>query len=204
MKGQTAGRSEGLSAGARQRGGIARMVGRRERRREGEKTLRPSPRRAPAFTRRDGLAANAGFAAGVPLSRGQCGTGGCPTGRGRLRPLCGASRASPRLSPRSLPRPGKRLHFPALPSSERALRGSLAGSRHLLPSQGARRGGARQPRPRSPPSPPLPPCRRGAGGARRRKPERHTAAAERGGGQRHAGCRLPPLPGALRPPRCPR
>lgn len=211
MKGQTAGRREGLAAGARQRGGIARTVGRREKGgREGKRSGRPPGGRPPS-PGGTGWQRTRVLPRGFPSPGGSAVPGAAPRGGGG----CGRSAALPGLPlgsrPAPFPRPGKRLHFPALPSSERALRGSLAGSRHLLPSQGARRGGARQPRPRSPPSPPPPFPRAGAepaahGGGSRGGTRRRRLSGAAGSAMRAAACllslalcALPAAPGEPRP-----
>lgn len=137
---------------------------------------------------------------------------GCPTGRGRLRTLCSAP-----------PAPGLPLSLTPVPhalandyiSQHFSLPSGLCGEPpRLSPSPSLaggsarrRRGGARQPRPRGSRGPAAPPCRRGAGGARRRKPGRHTVASGAAGSAMRAAacllslalCALPAAPGESRP-----
>lgn len=144
------------------------------------------------------------FRSGGSLTPGALRHRGCPTGQGqgRLRTPCGALPA-PGLPLRSLIGPsrrGKRLHFPALPSSKRALQGASPALAFFFPRRGlgvAAAGRSSQPRPRSSrgpaaplPPPPRLPCRRGAVSAR--QPGRHTAGASgaAGSAMRAAACLL--------------
>lgn len=142
----------------------------------------------------------ASFAAGVPSAPERCGTGAAPRGESD----CGIPGALPGLRgfpsalaplPHALANDYISQYFP-LPSGLCGEPRRLSPSPSLAGGSARRRGGARQPRPRGSRGPAVPPARAGA--------EPAALGGERGGGQRHAGRRLPPLPGARRPDSGPR
>lgn len=209
MKGQTAGRREGLAAGARQRGGIARTVGRREKGgREGKRSGRPPGGRPPS-PGGTGWQRTRVLPRGFPSPGGSAVPGAAPRGGGG----CGRSAALPGLPlgsrPAPFPAPANDYisqHFP-LPS------GLCGGASPALAISFPRRGlggaelGSRGPA--APPHPPFP--RAGAepaahGGGSRGGTRRRRLSGAAGSAMRAAACllslalcALPAAPGEPRP-----
>lgn len=153
--------------------------------REGGKTPRLPPQRAAALSR----GCQRLFSGGGSLSPGAVRHRAGPTGRGRLRDPCGAAR--PRGFPSALaPLPHALAndyisqHFP-LPSGLCGEPRRLSPSPRLAGGSARRRGGARQPRPRSPP---------GRAGA---EPAALGASGAAGSAMRAAACLLCLALGAL-------